>query len=189
MTAPPLVPRVLLAAATPSADYDSIAGDLHEEYAQRRAREGRSRADCWYWSQALRSLPALLAYSRAHPSLRGRLSTAAIAVGVLIAMLAGKDLVDRLIDGVRPRGELPAYLYFLLDWAVAAACGAMLAQLVRGHPVRLALLASGGLVCAFATPIVLALSPNISPAAWLLLLGAIPAMCTGAATLHAFRHR
>lgn len=180
---------MLLAAATPSADYESIAGDLQEEYEQRVVRDGRSRADVWYWSQAVRSLPALLSYSRTYPSLGRRLSTAAIVLGVMIAMLAGKDLLDRLIDAIHPNGVLPVWLYFSLDWAIAVACGAVLAQLVRQHPVRLALLASGGLVIAFATPVALALSPQIPLPAWLLLLGTIPALSAGAATMHAFRKR
>ncbi len=185
----PLVARVLLAAATPSADYDSITGDLQEEYELRRARDGRPRADRWYWSQALRSVPALLSYSRTNSSLGRRVSTGAIVVGVLLAMLIGKDVLDRFIDAIRPGGVLPAWLYFLLDWGIAATCGAVLAQLVRHHPVRLALLASGGLVIAFATPVALALSPQISSAAWLLLLGAVPAMSAGAATMHALHQR
>jgi hypothetical protein len=188
MTAP-FIPRALLAAATPSADYDSIVGDLQEEYGQRIVRDGRSRADLWYWSQALRSLPALLSYSRTYPSFGRRASTAATVLGVLLAMLAGKDLLDRLIEALHPGGVLPAWLYFLLDWMVAAACGALLAQILRQHPVRLALFASIGLVIAFATPIVLALSPDISFPAWLLLLGTIPAMSIGAATIHALHKR
>ena len=47
MTAP-LLPRLLLAAVTPPADHDSVAGDLQEEYAHRRASLGRSRADRWF---------------------------------------------------------------------------------------------------------------------------------------------
>ena len=185
----PLVPRMLLSALTPPADYDSVLGDLQEEYGQRRACHGRARADLWFWSQALRSAPALLSYSRTYPTLGRRLGDTAIVLGVLVAMLAGKDALDRFIDLVRPDGVLPAWLYFLLDWMIAAGFGALLTRIVRRHPVRLALLASGGLVAAFATPVVLALSPPISAPAWLLLLGTIPAMSAGAATIQTLQNR
>lgn len=50
-------------------------------------------------------------------------------------------------------------------------------------------LASCVVVAAFGAPIALSLSPPISLAAWLLLLGTIPAMSAGAATISAFQTR
>jgi hypothetical protein len=177
----PFVPRALLVATMPTAEYESILGDLHEEYIERFRRLGRLQADLWYWDQSLRSIPSLLSYTRDQFSPGKRLSTAAIAFGLLCAMLFVKDLFDRFIDAFQPAAGLPIWLYFTLDWLIAAIFGALFARFLHQHPVRLVLLASGFLIAAVAAPILLGLSPQISPPAWLLLLGVIPAMCSGAA--------
>jgi hypothetical protein len=184
---PPVLPRLLITAATPAADCDSIVGDLFEEYNLRVQSIGRVRSDLWYWSQAIRSIPPLLSYSRAGGSLGARVATGAVVVGVLIAMLFAKDLIDRVIDAAYPTTGVHAWLYFLLDWADAALFGAILACAVRHHPVRLALIASVTLVAAFAIPIAAGFSNGLTPIAWLLLLGAIPAMSAGAAAYHTVR--
>jgi hypothetical protein len=184
---PPVLPRLLVTAATPAADYDSIVGDLFEEYARRVQSIGRVRSDLWYWSQAIRSVPPLLSYSRTRGSPGAHVATAAIVVGILIAMLFTKDLIDRLIGVAYPSTGVHAWLYFLIDWADAALFGAILARVVRHHPVRLALIASVTLVTAFAIPIVAGFSNGLTPIAWLLLLGAIPAMSAGAAAYQTVR--
>jgi hypothetical protein len=184
---PPVLPRLLITAATPAADHDSIVGDLLEEYTRRVQSIGRVRSDLWYWSQAIRSVPPLLSYSRAPGSLGARVAAAVIVVGVLVAMLFAKDLIDRVIDAVYPTTGVHAWLYFLLDWADAALFGAILARVVRHHPVRLALIASATLVAGFAIPVVAGFSNGLTPIAWLLLLGAIPAMSAGAAAYQTVR--
>ena len=176
-----------MTAATPPADYDSVAGDLHEEYLTRRAARGRAHADRWYWSQALRSVPPLLSYSRVRPGLPSGIATAAVVVALLFAMLIAKELVDALIDAAFPL--LRGWPFFAADWSVAAAFGALLAMVLRTHGVRISLIASSVLIAGFALPIVLGLSAPISPLAWLLLLGAMPAMSAGAATYHIVRRR
>jgi hypothetical protein len=60
--------QALVAATAPPNDYESVAGDLHEEYLRRARFADVHAANRWYWSQALRSIPSLLSYSRA----RGR---------------------------------------------------------------------------------------------------------------------
>ena len=186
---PPRVARVLLAACTSRADYESVVGDLEEEYGARVSQEGRLRADRWYWSQALRSLPALLSYSRTDALPRRRLSSVAIIAAVLMAMLAAKDVLDRVIDLALPHAGLPFPAYYALDWTIAAIAGSFLAHILRDHPLRFALLASCGLVAAFGIPIALDLSPPIAPPAWILLLGTIPSMSAGAAMKRVFsRH-
>ncbi len=185
----PFLPRMLLTAITASADYESVSGDLDEEYAERFDRDGSVQADLWYWSQALRSIPSLLSYSRYDVSGRRRTATALIVLAVLVAMLAGKDLVDRLIDAVNGDAAVPFWLYFGLDWAIAVIFGGVLAAFVRHHPVRVALIASTFLVVAFAAPIVLGVSSRLILPAWLMLVGTIPAMCIGAAAVQALRKR
>lgn len=185
----PHVARVLLAACTPRADYECVIGDLEEEYGARVSQEGRLRADRWYWSQALRSLPALLSYSRTGGPPHRRLSSVATVAALLIAMLAAKDVLDRVIDLALPHAGLPLPAYYVLDWTIAAAAGSFLAHVLRDHPLRLALLASCGLVAAFGIPIALDVSPPITPPAWILLLGTIPSMSAGAAMKRIFsRH-
>ncbi|HEY4442527.1 MAG TPA: hypothetical protein VGN14_18880 [Candidatus Elarobacter sp.] len=184
----PIVARMLVAAFAPAADVDAIAGDMQEEYVAIVAAEGRLRGDLWFWSQALTSIPALLSYSRRRAPFAARLTTGFVALGVLIAMLAAKDGLDRVIDAIHP-ASMPASLYFTLDWSVAFVFGGLLALLAGHHPVRLALFAASALVAAFAAPDVLALSPSLSLPALVLLLGVVPSMTGGAAAFQAIRHR
>lgn len=183
----PLLPRLLLAATVPAADSESVLGDLNEEYMERRGRSSRGDADSWYWSQTLRSIPALLSYSRNDVAWQSRAVTAVIVVAVLVGMLFAKDLLDRSLDALRPNGSLPAALYFGIDWGIAALFGGFLATIVRYHPVRLAMISSAVLAAAIAAPGVLDAAPLLTLPAWILLLGAIPAMSLGAATVRTFR--
>lgn len=185
---PPFFARALVAAAAPPADYDVIDGDLYEEYIVRVRTAGVAEANRWYWSQVLRSIPPLLSYSRVGASIRGSLATGAIVVVVLLGMLFLKDLVDELIGRISP-AHMPEWLYFSLDWLVAAACGLILAALVRTRGVRLALGAALFLLIAFALPILAGVSPRLPLVAWILLLGAIPAMALGAAAFQVIRRR
>ena len=185
---PPFVPRALVAAAAPPSDYDVIDGDLYEEYLARVRRSGTAKANRWYWSQAVRSIPALLSYSRTKSTLAGALSLTAIVIAVLFCMLFAKDAVDSMIDRLSQHG-MPAEAYFLLDWLIAAVFGAILAALVRTRGVRLALGASIFLVVAFALPILAGVSPRLPLVAWILLLGAVPAMTLGAAAFQVIRRR
>lgn len=187
---PPFVARALIAAATPPLDYASVAGDLCEEYNARVESAGRPSADRWYWAQVARSIPALLSYSRAHRSFAAKSSRIAIVLIVLFAMLFCKDMIDRVIDLVDPRGPgLPAWLYFAIDWTDAALFGGILAAIVRSAGMRLALVASVALVAAFALPVILGISPPLQTLAWFLLLGAVPAMAVGAAVYQVLRRR
>lgn len=178
---PPLVARALVAAVTAPSDYENISGDLYEEYMLRVQSSGRKCGDMWYWSQALRSIPSLLSYSRTQLSPSGTVKNALLVVCVLSAMLAIKGFVDQLIDCSDPRTWLSEWLYLCIDWSVAAGSGALLGAVVRSQGVRLALFSSVFLVSAFAFPIVLGVSPRLPAEAWVLLLGAIPAMSAGAA--------
>lgn len=187
---PPIVPRVLLAAATAPLDHDSVIGDLHEEYLERYQRLGRAHADRWYWSQTLRSIPPLLSYSRTHRSPGAGAAAVAIVILVLFAMLVINELIADAILRVFPlQPATGAWPFYLSGWLDAACCGAALAALLRSHGVRTAFLASLGLLAAIAIPILLGFSSPLTAATWLLLLGAVPAMTLGAATFMALRRR
>lgn len=185
----PLIPQTLLSAVTPRSDYECIAGDLHEEYANLVRSYGRVHADRWYWSQVMRSIPALLASSRNDAANCRPAATWIKSACSLVTMLFFKDVLDRLFDVIHPDGPVRAPVYFILNWLIAAAAGALLASTVRDHPVRAAFFAAAALTAGFAVPILAGISSPLAPAAWLLLVGAVPAMCIGAATLHVIRQR
>lgn len=179
---PPLLAEMLLATAAPPNDYESVAGDLHEEYLRHAAADGTMKANRWYWSQVLRSVPSLLRYSRVR---RSALQTAGIALTVLAvpaAMLLATVPINAVLQatfGDLARCPLP--VSFGADWIDAAAFGALLAVIVRSGGVRLAFWAAMLLVLAFAVPALLGFPSSQAPlAAWILLGGTVPAMCAGA---------
>jgi hypothetical protein len=170
---PPFIARALIAATAPASDYESVDGDLLEEYALRVRQDGRSAADRWY--------------SRSQGSLADSIRIAGIVVAVLFAMILCKGFTDDAIDALIPGGRLPHVLYFSLDWLIAALFGGALALIVRAHGTRIALIAAFVLLLGFATPILIGVSPRLPAAAWLLILGAIPAMSAGAALVQILR--
>jgi hypothetical protein len=124
---PPWLASLLLSAVLQTGDRDALLGDLCEEFAL-RARGSQRAAARWYWTQAIRSVPALLG-SR---SRRGRwLSTLAIAcaaylvVGVLNAV--GTSIVTRWLGGSASIDHIPAAVIGL----AAIASGAHLASRLR----------------------------------------------------------
>lgn len=179
---PPLLAEMLVAMTAPPNDYESVAGDLHEEYMRHAASSGAKRANRWYWSQVLRSAPSLLRYSRVRRSV---LQTAAIVLTVLVvlaAMLLATVPINAVLQAILgdpDRWPLP--VWFGADWVDAAVFGALLALIVRNGGVRLAFWAAMLLVLAFAVPALLGFPSSQAPlAAWILLGGAVPAMCAGA---------
>jgi hypothetical protein len=187
---PPFLARALVAAAAPPVDYESVDGDLYEEYAQHAKCTGRAFADRWYWSQAIRSLPSLLSYSRSRRSLGANLTTAAIVAFALVAMLLLNEVLYNAIFAVyRTISGIGAWPFFLAGWLDAAFFGALIAALVRSQGVRLALIASLVLLISIAIPILLGFSSPLTLRTWLLLLGAIPAMGAGAGVYQVVRRR
>jgi hypothetical protein len=179
---PPLLAEMLVAVATPPNDYESVAGDLHEEYLRRAASAGTSDANRWYWSQVLRSIPSLLRYSRVR---RSALQTTGVALTVLVVlatMLLATVPINAALQAIF--GDLarcPLLVWYGADWLDAAAFGALLALIVRSGGVRLAFWAAMLLVLAFAVPALLGFPSSQAPlAAWVLLGGTVPAMCAGA---------
>ena len=53
--AAPRLAQMLLSVVVPSEFRDQQIGDLNEEFSDRRSRDGKLSAHCWYWSQAIRS--------------------------------------------------------------------------------------------------------------------------------------
>jgi hypothetical protein len=180
---PPVIAEALIAAAAPPNDYESIAGDLHEEYLRYARLNSESAADRWYWSQVLLSIPSLLSYSRAQRSALRAVGVGVTAIAVLIAMLLATVPINALLEAIF--GSLtrcPMSVTFCVDWIVAGVFGAVLALVVRSGGVRLAFWAASLLVLAFAIPALLGFPASQAPLfAWILLGGTVPAMCTGAA--------
>lgn len=186
---PPLLAQALVAAAAPPCDYESVAGDLHEEYLRRVRLLGVGAANRWYWSQALASIPPLLSYSRTQRSLWNALATGAFVVISLVVLLLATESIN---DAIRPAcggNHCATWVYFSADWIDAAAFGAMLAFCIRTGGVRLVLWAGIFLVAAIVAPTLLGFSSRLPLVAWLLLFGAVPAMCTGAAIYQVIRRR
>jgi hypothetical protein len=191
---PPIIARLLVIAVTPPRDYDSVAGDLHEEYMQRATGGSRVAADCWYWSQAIRSIPSLLSYSRARNS---PVTTGVTIVAFLLLLIA------MVVCAWYVLGEPLNYVYTRLGgsaitwswigvfcaWVVAAIFGAILSAVLRGQSHRLMLSAAIVFALTFVVPPYLGQSAPLDPWQWLLLIGAIPALGIGATTYQFVRKR
>jgi len=187
---PPIVPRALVTAATPPVDHDSVIGDLHEEYLDRVRSHGRTHADSWYWSQALRSVPALLSYSRSRRSPGARIGTVVIVAVLLLTMLAVNEFAaDVMCSFVRDTCTARSWPFYLVGWTDAAVFGAVLAAIVPSQGVRLAIISATALLVAIAAPIALGFSSRLTLSTWLLVFGAIPAMGLGAAAYQIVRRR
>lgn len=191
-----MVPRLaqaLVSAATPPADFESVLGDLCEEYAQRRDAMGVRAADRWYWSQAIRSLPFLLSYSRDRSSFVSTLVTCAAVLLGLLAMLVCNELIDdALMLAVPQLGNLGGWHvvpFFIVGWLLAAAFGGLIAMALRSRALRAPLAAALGFLALIAVPIALGFSSQLSVTTWILVIGAVPAMIVGAALLRIVSRR
>jgi hypothetical protein len=179
---PPIVAEAIVAAVAPPGDYESIAGDLHEEYLRYACLSGRRAANRWYWSQVLLSIPWMLSYSRARRSELHAIGIGLTAVGVLVAMLLATLPINALLDAIFGSANWPLFVPFGAYWIDAAVFGAVLALILRRGGVRIAFWAASLLVLAFAVPALLGFPSSQAPVwAWVLLGGTVPAMCAGAA--------
>jgi hypothetical protein len=193
---PPIVARLLVIAVAPPRDYDSVAGDLHEEYVQRATTGSRVAADRWYWSQTVRSIPSLLWYSRVRHSLVSTIATIILFLVLLAAMVICASLVT---------GELFEYVYTALggsalawswaaafgSWIVAAIFGAILSAVMRGHSHRLVLATAIVFTLVFVVMPYLGLGSiaPLDPWQQLLLFGEVPSIGIGATAYQFFRKR
>lgn len=183
---PPALAQALVAAVTPTNDYEFVSGDLHEEYLRIMYLSGAKVANRWYWAQVLLSIPSLLSYSRSNKSALRHIGVALIALIVLAAMVG----VVLVIDTVFQADPIPRWVWFCVNWTDALSFGAILARLVRTNGVRVAFSAALFLVLCFVTPAVAGNPHSQAPLwAWILLWGVIPAMCIGAGLYQAIRCR
>lgn len=187
---PPAIARAIVAVATPPPDYESVSGDLHEEYVRKARYEGRASADAWYWSQAIGSIPSLLSYSRTSPSAGGTFVTALVVLGAIVGMLFANELIGDAIHSVyRTVSGIGAWPFFLAGWLDAACFGALIAALRRSHGMRLVLVSALTLVAFVAVPIALRVSSPLSAPTWILVFGAAVSMSVSGAAYHLARRR
>ncbi len=187
---PPVLAQALVAATAPPNDYESVAGDLHEEYVRLTHCAGEAAANRWYWSQALRSIPSLLSYSRLHRSIATGLVTASVALAVLVAMLLAVEPIQHLLLAAFGGSRSPMWALFSAEWLNAALFGAILASAVRSGGIRLALWSSLFFIAAIVVPTFLGYSSRLPLYEWLLIVGLIPSMSTGAGLYQIIRrHR
>lgn len=183
---PPLLARALVAVATAPAEYGSISGDLHEEYALLAAVHGRAIANRWYWSQAIRSLPSLLGLSRTEGGFLRALCLVLIIAATLVVMLLVGALTNGTLDHLYG-GIAPLWLHFVASWCIAIVAGYFLCATTHSHGVRIAIETSFFFVAAFAVPSLMHISSTLYPLTWLLLLGVISSMTLGASLQHTAR--
>ncbi len=189
---PPLVPRLIITAIVAPADYESVLGDLHEEYTWRAARGGRAEAHRWYWSQSLRSVPSLLSYSRAGRSPVTAARTVVVAGITVFVMVLCDDFVSETLSRVFACTSVEAFCawpFIVSAWAVAALFGAILSSFVRSQSVRPTLFASLALVASVAIPTAFGYSSPLPLVEWFLLLSVIPVMGVGSAIYQIVRRR
>ncbi len=181
---PPPLAQALVAAASPEGDYEIVAGDLHEEYLRVMSLRGAKAANRWYWAQTVLSLPSLLSYSRSNESPLRRIGVALIAFGVLLAMV----LIDTVVQNVFRLDCGILWVGFCVHWTTALVFGAILARFLRTDSLRVAFWAALFLVLCFVIPALAGHPGSQAPlTAWIALVGAIPAMCIGAAIYQAIR--
>lgn len=187
---PPVLAEALVAAASPSRDYETIAGDLYEEYCRIESLSGARAANRWYWAQTLLSLPSLLSYSRSDRSALHAIGVALTALAVLVAMLAVITAIEIALQAMFGGAAITRYVSFCINDGGALIFGAVLAKTVRTDGPRVAFFASLFLVLCFVVP-ALAGNPHSQapPAAWIELCISVPAMCLGAAVYQAVKCR
>lgn len=188
---PPVLAEALVAAAAPQTDYQILLGDLHEEYLRFALLDGVRVANRWYWSQALRSIPSLLSYSRWNLSAIRIVGIALSALAVLASMLFVLAMIETVSPSlVKSMHQGPTWAWVSLEWIYAATFGAILALIVRTDGLRVAFWSALFLVLCFVIPALAGNPHSQAPLrSWILLWGAIPAMCTGAGLYQAVRRR
>ena len=176
---PPAFAQALLSAVAPSHDYEIVAGDLHEEYLSIARSKGAKAANRWYWAQSLLSIPSLLSYSRWNVSAFRRVGITLISLAVLAAFLAVLMAIDTIFGG---SNQISTWAWVCINYLSAIVFGAVLAWIVRTDGVRVTFFASVFLVLCFVVPAVAGHPESQAPlSSWIVLLGAVPSMCIGAA--------
>lgn len=187
---PPAIAHALIAAVAPSHEYEIVAGDLHGEYLHISHLRGAPAANRWYWAQALRSIPSLLSYSRSNRSALDRVGVALIALAVLAAMLAVITAIEIVLQRLFGPEGIPDWALLCINYVDAVLFGAILARLVRTDGLRIVFFTSLFLVACFVVPALAGHPGSQAPLdAWIILCGAVPAMCLGAGLYQAIVRR
>jgi hypothetical protein len=184
---PPVVAEALIAAFAARNEFESVAGDLHEEYLRYARANGTRAANRWYWSQVLLSIPSLLSYSRARRSALRTLGSGLVGLAILIAMMLATLPINWLLAVIFGSPDRsPLWFTFCAFWMDALLFGAVLALIVRNDGVRIAFFAASFFVLCFAVPALLGNASSQAPlVAWIVLGGVVPAMCIGAGLFQA----
>jgi hypothetical protein len=186
---PPLIARGIVAAVAPPPDYDGVIGDLQEEFVQRAQREGVQEAERWYWSQTMRSIPALLSYTRERSSPSDVLVIPIFILLMIVALLTTNEVLDNIIHSIfRMSSAGVTWPSFVAGWLDAAAFGCIVAAVHTAKGIRLVLACAVSLIAFIALPILFGTSATLSFTAWMLILGgAIWMVAAGAAYVVARR--
>jgi hypothetical protein len=114
------------------AEADAICGDLHEEFAAIVGREGVRAARRWYWRQALRTAPSLVAGAlRARPAVM-----AAAGLITLAATMPVYSITDRAAKTLVVRFPVYHYISAPSFWLVATIIPFFLAGFALARVMR-----------------------------------------------------
>jgi hypothetical protein len=164
---PPLVVEAFVSGISPDRDTEhELLGDLTEEWSERAARDGRTRADWWYVREAARTAPHLVGlwWRRSRWFAVPALLLVALALrAVMIALgYLGLLAVIAIAETVGAVPHVTAAGSVLVLAAAAAATGALAVRIARRAP--LVLLAILGLATAFVTVSITGLNAVAFPA-------------------------
>lgn len=136
-SSPPALACWLLEYFLPVPHRGPILGDLIEEYALRAESTSPSAASRWFWSQAFRSVPLMIA-----SSLRAGnwLTSIAIALSVYIGMASFKLAIGVMVSRLVAPGQTGHIVLNAVVFLMATAIGGCIAARIRrGATIFLAL--------------------------------------------------
>lgn len=136
-SSPPALACWLLEYLLPVPHRGPILGDLIEEYALRAESTSPSAASRWFWSQAFRSVPLMIA-----SSLRAGnwLTSVVIALSVYIGMASFKLAIGVMVSRLVAPGQTGQIVLNAVEFLMATAIGGCIAARIRrGATIFLAL--------------------------------------------------
>ena len=124
---------------------DEVMGDLEEELAIRARTQSTLRIHLWYWSQVVRSIPAVV-LQRCHRD--GWFLTCAVAIVAILAQGAVEWTVRITVSGLMATSHVRLLLSWLLGIGSLAGLGYLAASVRPSASILLALIAftAGGVV-------------------------------------------
>jgi hypothetical protein len=137
-SSPPALACWLLQHFLPIPHRGPILGDLIEEYALRAESTSPFAASRWFWSQAFRSVPLMIASSR---RAGGWLTSIVIALSVYIGMASFKLAIGVMVSKLVAPGQTGHIVLNAVEFLMATAVGGCIAARIRrGATIFLALL-------------------------------------------------